>query len=382
MSVKYQNPVWSGYFADPFVLKRKGEYFAYGTGSCIHDDMKCDGRIFPMLHSTDLVHWEHIGSALEPLDSPCRSFYWAPEVVEREGMFFMFYSAGWGLPDENHHLRLAIADRPQGPFRDTGQVLLPKEHLSIDPHPFRDPKDGRWYLFFARDYFDGRAGTGTAVVPLKDDMTPDGEPCTVLRATCDWHINARNYIGYNKFWDAWHTVEGPFVTFHNGLYYCFYSGGSWESDGYGVGYGVAEHPMGPYCDDWNTEGPTVLRRIAGKVHGPGHISVVTGPDNQTQYMVYHAWDPAHTARRMCIDPLVWTPNGPRCLGPTTGPQTLATQAMARLQAEELLPNPQRSRGTRVGTGVRNPARVPGRRSWGRLVSKHSRLTHEPQVTAA
>jgi hypothetical protein len=25
---------------------------------------------------------------------------------------------------------------------------------------------------------------------------------------------------------------------------------------------------------------------------------------------------------MCIDPLVWTADGPRCLGPTTGPQTI------------------------------------------------------------
>ena len=318
--LKYQNPVWSGYFADPFVLKHKGEYFAYGTGSRVEDDMRCGGRVFPLLHSTDLVHWEHLGSALEPLRFLHCCYYWAPEVVERDGTFFMFYSAGCGAGNKNHHIRLAVADHPAGPFIDTGQELLPNEAMSIDPHPFRDPQDGQWYLFFAKDYFDGRAGTGTAVVPLKEDMTPDGEPHMVLRAASDWHINTRNYAGYNKHWEAWHTVEGPFVMFRNGLYYCFYSGGSWESADYGVGYGVAQHPLGPYADDWNLEGPTVLRGIEGQAHGPGHISVVTGPDERTQYMVYHAWDPAHTARRMCIDPLVWTTSGPRCLGPTTEPQ--------------------------------------------------------------
>jgi hypothetical protein len=40
-------------------------------------------------------------------------------------------------------------------------------------------------------------------------------------------------------------------------------------------------------------------------------------------MVYHAWDPDFTKRRMCIDPLVWTPEGPRCNGPSTGPRVFS-----------------------------------------------------------
>ena len=59
-----------------------------------------------------------------------------------------------------------------------------------------------------------------------------------------------------------------------------------------------------------------LRGIEGKLIGPGHNSVVLGPDGRTHFVVYHAWDPARTARRMCIDPLVFTADGPRCLGPT------------------------------------------------------------------
>jgi hypothetical protein len=29
----YTNPVWHGYFADPFVLRHEGVYYAYGTGT-------------------------------------------------------------------------------------------------------------------------------------------------------------------------------------------------------------------------------------------------------------------------------------------------------------------------------------------------------------
>ena len=56
-------------------------------------------------------------------------------------------------------------------------------------------------------------------------------------------------------------------------------------------------------------------------------AIVLGADGATQYVCYHAWDVARTARRLCIDPLAWVPDGaggvaPRCLGPTTEPQPI------------------------------------------------------------
>ena len=44
--------------------------------------------------------------------------------------------------------------------------------------------------------------------------------------------------------------------------------------------------------------------------GPGHNSIVTGPDGE-DWIAYHAWDAGMTARRMCVDKLVWTTDGPR-----------------------------------------------------------------------
>lgn len=319
----YQNPVWPGYLADPFVLKVDGEYYAYGTGGTPFEQLPLESRIFTVLHSRDLVHWEHVGEALERLSDSNVNAYWAPEVAERDGKFYMYYSAADSSNDEGHRLRVAIAAHPAGPFIDSGHVLLPDESFTIDAHPFCDPQDGQWYLFFAKDFFDERVGTATAVVPLADDMITVAGPVTgVLRASSDWHIYERNRYIYDREWEAWHTVEGPFVIFHEGLYYCFYSGGAWHGPDYGVSYGVAEHPLGPYRDEWSGEGPTVLRGIEGKVLGPGHNSVVPGPDGQTQFVVYHAWDAERTARRMCIDLLAWTPDGPRCVGPTTEMQSI------------------------------------------------------------
>ena len=143
----------------------------------------------------------------------------------------------------------------------------------------------------------------------------------VLRARSDWQRFLANRAMYDAVYD-WHTLEGPSVYRHAGCYYCFYSGGRWETEGYGVDYGVAASVLGPYSDEGSENGPRVLRTVPGKVLGPGHNSVVLGPDGVTPYIVYHAWDPAHTARRLCIDRLDFTPEGPRSPGPTTTPQPI------------------------------------------------------------
>lgn len=316
MPLTYTNPVWPGYFADPFVLKVQNEYYAYGTGENAH----ADGRVFPVLHSTDFVHWNHIGGALTPLPG-ARQAYWAPEAAAREGHFYLYYSAADGAGDDTHRLRVAVADHPAGPFQDSGHLLLPDEGFTIDAHPFRDPKDDRWYLFFAKDFFDARVGTALAVVPLADDMISAAGPVmTVLRPSADWQIYERSRTIYGQTWDAWHTVEGPFVVVHDGRYYLLYSGGAWQTPDYGVGYAVADSVLGPYSEP--EAGPSVLRGVPGHVLGPGHNSVVLGPDDETLFVAYHAWDTARTARRLCLDPLVFTPDGPRCAGPTWTEQKL------------------------------------------------------------
>jgi GH43 family beta-xylosidase len=54
----------------------------------------------------------------------------------------------------------------------------------------------------------------------------------------------------------------------------------------------------------------------GNLLGPGHNSFTTGPDGTSTWIVYHAWDPAQTARRMCIDRIEWKDGWPTTSGPT------------------------------------------------------------------
>lgn len=307
----YTNPVYPHYFADPFVLRRGGDYYAYGTSGRPHES----GRAFEVLHSRDLMHWTPLGGALEPLADENAREYWAPEVAYHDGQFYMYYSAGVG--DRGHQLRVALAERPEGPFRDAGVILTPDDPFTIDASPFQD-EDGQWYLYYARDFLDGdRVGTALAVDRLEGMTRLAGEPRTVLRASNDWQIFRQNREMYGAVYD-WYTLEGPFVVKRDGRYYCFYSGGAWEEPNYGVSWAVADHPLGPWTEP-QTDGPGLLRSVPGQVIGPGHNSVVTGPDGR-DYLVYHAWDPEKTARRMCIDAIEWTPDGPRVDGPSFAPR--------------------------------------------------------------
>lgn len=322
MAWTYQNPVWPGYFADPFVLRWRGEYLAYGTGEALERDARGRPRAFKILRSPDLVHWREAGAAMSLAADRHTYAYWAPEVAERDGTFYLYYSSAPIGVDELHRLRVAVAPDPLGPFEDRGPVLPDAVGFSIDAHPFCDPRDGAWYLYFARDYFEERTGTGLAVVRLAPDLlTAAGPPREILRPHADWQVYERDRQLYGKSWAAWHTVEGPCVVERDGRYFCFYSGGNWQTHGYGVSFAWAEHPLGP----WHhapEPGPVVLRQRPGEVLGPGHNSVTVGPDGHTPFLVYHAWDPAGRIRRMCLDRLVWTAAGPRCRGPTTEPQVV------------------------------------------------------------
>jgi GH43 family beta-xylosidase len=307
----YTNPVYPHDFADPFVLRHEDMYYAYGTAQTQ------DKRVLPVLSSPDLTRWEWQGGALVPPVGAVE--FWAPEVAFADGIFYMYYSAR-GTNGRDHQLRVARSTSPLGPFEDAGHVLNENEPFSIDAHPFR-AADGQWYLFYAKDFLERdehhHVGTGIVVDRLTDMLTLAGEPRLVVRPHADWHLFRLQRPMYGNIYD-WYTVEGPSVLQHGGLYYCFYSGGAWEKDNYGVSYVVAEHPLGP----WRQVQTQVLRSLPPNVIGPGHNSFTVAP-NGRQIMVYHAWDAARTGRYMRIDPLLWQDGVPQ-VTPTCGmPEVMA-----------------------------------------------------------
>lgn len=308
------HPVYSGYFADPFAWEHQGVYYAIGTGAPeAAGQVDPQSLVFPLLISEDFHSWRFAGHALQRPDAALGNSFWAPEVAYWEGLFYLYYSVGH--EDKNHQLRVATSDQPLGPYVDQGCLLQPTPYpFAIDPHPFRDD-DGQWYLFYACDFLEregeARVGTGLMVDRLTSMTQLAGEPKAVLRARSDWQRFLADRAMYGGIYD-WHTLEGAAVRKHQGRYYCFYSGGRWETESYGIDYGVADTAMGPYSDAGNEAGARVLQSIPNQLLGPGHNSILLGPDQQSEYLVYHAWNLERSMRQMYVDRLIWTPDGPRC----------------------------------------------------------------------
>lgn len=320
-------PVHPSYLADPFVWRHGDRYYAIGTGREEADGDTADlERVIPLLTSPDLVEWTYVHRALIQPAGFVGGQYWAPEVAEADGRFWLYYSAGHSHRDRAHQLRVAVADRPEGPYADSGEpLLLPGDETFVfDPHPFRD-RDGRWYLFYCRNFWDTESGArpGDAIVarPL-ETMTRLGPATTILRPDADWQ---RGPIRQHQGQDIdWHTTEGACVTWRDGAYYCLYSGSAWFTERYGVHFVVADAVLGPYRHTRGDPAPGLLRATPDVLRGPGHNSLVMGPDG-IERIVYHAWDPTMTTRRMHIDRLLWVenplPEGPRWIPRVEGSPT-------------------------------------------------------------
>ncbi|HHW24575.1 MAG TPA: glycoside hydrolase family 43 protein [Bacillota bacterium] len=286
----YVNSVLDGY-ADPGVLYYQGKYYLYSTSP--------RNTNYEVYVSDNLVEWQFAGVCLESAWGMAR-WYWAPEVMERDGKFYMIASV-------NEHLGIAVADSPLGPFVPQRTYLFDR---SIDGHWFVD-KDGTVYLY----YVSWREGHpyGIYGVRMKDDIvTPDMS-------------TEKRVLWPTEPWEKHHgeVTEGPYMVYHNGLYYLTYSGSGYTAQEYAIGYAISDSPLGEFK---KYPGNPVLKAGNG-LYGTGHHSFAPSPDGKEWFIVYHVHrDAEHVQlRRICIDrarfvPCEGEPDRLEVLGPTSTPQ--------------------------------------------------------------
>jgi arabinan endo-1,5-alpha-L-arabinosidase len=145
-------------YGDPAVLKVEDGWVLTATSNDALD-------AFPILHSTDLEHWEHRGFAFPDGHAPVwarhgrrTGDFWAPEMAKVGEEYWLVYTAR----DQTGALAigLARANSPFGPWADNGvpmitggKMLTPGGPASggvIDSHIFVDD-DGTPILFWKQD---------------------------------------------------------------------------------------------------------------------------------------------------------------------------------------------------------------------------------------
>ncbi|HHV43249.1 MAG TPA: family 43 glycosylhydrolase [Firmicutes bacterium] len=311
MGSYFRNPVISQPGADhgdPFVINYLGRYYLYHTGRTgVH-----------AYTSTDLVHWNYEGTVLSPCGGEhwAEVEYWAPEVLYIDGVFYMYVSGTRKTPqgrgdDQLRRLGIARSRHPLGPFQWDSQPLF--DEWSIDAHPFKDENGALWMFYNIRTdatrYIDGTVGCGNVVEAMLAPDRAAGNQTRVAFPTERWEGDREG---------TWYWNEGPWVLKRRNWYYQLYSGGCYRDETYSLGLAFAPSPIGP----WTKYEKNPIYTSTAAIIGPGHNSVVLGPDGVSLYCVYHGRIPGDTGRKVHIDRLFWVGDHLEILGPTDGDQPM------------------------------------------------------------
>lgn len=306
---KYTNPVSNiTGIGDPFVLTHDSVYYMYCTSET---SLK---KGFYVWTSKDLVNWKKQDFALSN-DTPGVlgiNRFWAPEVVEYKGKFYMTYSAG--DTDNVLKLCLAVSDHPLGPFKSYQSPWYDHKLNHIDATIFIE--GNKAYTYFVRDcstnFINERSTSQIFVAQLSDDLkTFVTEPKLVITPDQPYED-----INGTRLWN-----EGPFVLKHEGKYYMTYSANGFNTNEYCVAYATADNPFGPWTKA--KENPILKANMAIGVSGPGHNSFAYSPNGKELFMIYHAHtfpDKPSGNRAVYIDRVNFIDGKMVVEGPTKFPQ--------------------------------------------------------------
>ena len=281
------NPIVHGWYADPEAAIFDKEYWVYPTYSAPYDQQV----FFDAFSSPDLVHWTKHSRILSTNEVKwARRAMWAPAIAERAGKYYFLFGAN-DIHDEVKEvggIGVAVADRPEGPFRDLlGKPLVNQIRNGaqpIDQFVFRD-HDGQDYLIYG-------GWRHCNIVRLKPDFSglePFADRMTFKEITPE------------------HYVEGPCMFLKDGKYYLMWSEGGWTGPNYSVAYAIGSSPAGPFKRIGK-----VLQQDPAIATGAGHHSVIHVPGTEGWYTVYHRRPLGETDanhRVTCIDEMHFDDQG-------------------------------------------------------------------------
>ncbi|MCX6326603.1 MAG: glycoside hydrolase family 43 protein [Bacteroidia bacterium] len=293
-------------FGDPYILKvSDGMYYMVGTGGVK------DG--FEMYSSADLKEWKDEGCIFQGnTDSSwCVANFWAPELYEYEGRYYLLFSADWRKNPtnemENFRIGVAVSDSPTGPYTNLyNRPIFDPGYPVIDGNLLFE--GGKVFLYYSRCCYKHPVESELAVwarekglfdeieeswvygVEMKTDFSGViGEPLLLLRPPvllndkqAGWESRSVTSNEVNRRW-----TEGSYIFKRNDLYYMMYSANYFGGQNYAVGYATSKMPLGPFKKADNNPVLQKNTEQGGIVTGTGHNSATISPDGKEMLCVYH-----------------------------------------------------------------------------------------------
>ena len=268
---------------DPHVIESGGVYYAYATNGSPFGS----GTVYNIqrYQSTDLATWSRTA---QPDALPVRpswakqsgSWMWAPTVFQASnGRFVMFFTAR-STAHDRQCIGRAVSSTPNGTFTPTGNgpvICQSTQGGAIDPYHFRDPRNGRRYLYWKNDGNDCEPNCAIRLWGRR------------LDANGNLYADAVALLNHDRFWEI-PLIENPAMTYSRvgNRFRLFYSGNWYTTAWYSTGYANCSGPLGP-CNKvtkaapWYTSTP-----YAAGPGGAAFFSDLAGKN----WMAYHGYDPA------------------------------------------------------------------------------------------
>jgi beta-xylosidase len=233
------------------------------------------------------VNWEHVGNIFEHRPDWAVGNFWAPELHEHKGKFYVYYvgrKRGGPLS-----IAVATSDQPTGPWQDHGP-LIGQDAGSIDAFPVVDT-DGTSYLIWKEDGNSRKQPTPLWISKLSDDgLKLVGEMKEVFRNDTAWENN---------------LVEGPAVIRRGDYWYLFYAANACcgRACSYGVGVARTKNLFGPW--EKNPGNPIILGNETWRC--PGHGTLVRDREGR-DWFLYHAYSASsfiYVGRQGVLDLVKW-----------------------------------------------------------------------------
>ena len=337
----YQNIGSVKFAADPQVITVGNKYYMYATNA----NKNYDCSYLQCWSSENLTDWTNEGICFQPdRDNWCIDGLWAPEVIEKDGTFYLYFSGYKIFPDNpggsplnfrGHQISVATSSSPTGPFIEVKnekkplEARFPTSYAAIDPSPFIDD-NGDAYLLITKDqayYSEEDIHSSIWIAKLKNNMTEiegvDEDTVLLDDAFTKLIEPSEDFENINKSTHTWN--EAPFMVKRNGKYYLLYSSNFYQDREYNICVCEADSPF-----DAESFMKTKKVLLAADdswdyISGTGHCSIFKSIDGKEDYMAYHVHENptfGGSERMIYFDKVTYSKLGMHVNGPSISPQIL------------------------------------------------------------
>ncbi len=268
---------------DPFIVRDDigGQYYMYGT-----TDFNCwsgPGTGFDAFVSNDLEQWKGPIEVFRPnVDFWGKENFWAPEVFEYKGKYYMF--ATFKNVNSCRGTAILASDSLKGPFVEhSNGAVTPDNWECLDGTLFID-NDNKPWIVFCHEWQQIIDGT-ICVAPLSDNLSRMiAEPITLFSASeSGW---AEKYMWQGK---SGYITDGPYLLKHADKLLMLWS--SFLDDRYAIGMVVSDNGslMGPW------------RHIEKPIHIDGGHSMVFEDFTGKKTLTFHQPNDTPDERAVFLD---------------------------------------------------------------------------------